>query len=590
MVSKFINHFEFVLILSANSKSNYLDSDEFIRHIFYMQNPKHDHFVIWSSVVPQSSSTMKTLSLAWFQRVRYIAFVYFEQKTKIEIPGDSSLQVISEIPAVTCMRKFLQENPIKITSLTLEPYVVMKEGRPVGGFFYNLIASSGSFYNYTYDFSYPAFKGAYQFPNKSWFGQMGEVAEGKKDLVLGAGRLFERNLDFDFPSYIDYVGVKFSISIPKKVVQWEAIIYIFSPLVWTILLLFCSAVFAFFFIATLLLEEDILVAEIIFESCSLVVNPLLEQGVEVVSKYFSIKCMAIYWFLITVILNTYYKSDFISYVTYPTEEPTPKTFFELTRREDYIVRMMNMNAAAERFFNTTTSPIFRKISRRIIFEDNRLQCMFSAAFDPKTVCINNEFFGASYIAQNLTLSRMFSLVQFSSDYAIYFHVSMAFTRNSKFVDSFSQIVTFLRDTGHIRKWIVDSYEIRRVSGINWLLKSRGSTYEKLKTGLKQQNSSDLSPFVFENVAVCFLVLTVGLILSAVAFFIEVLPNANLEYMKENAEIPRSTSRIKIRKHISRKERKWQMAARQLNKLSQMAKNYSAPNNFYFSRSNDNCNS
>ncbi|CAG7830845.1 unnamed protein product [Allacma fusca] len=416
-------------------------------------------------------------------------------------------------------REFLQNQHVRATVVMLDPFILLNNNVPIGGCYRNIIHETSLVYNFTYDLDYPEkFQGIVQLKNGTWIGQAGQVFRGDKDVLFGAAHSYARDKYFDFTSVIHVSGIKFITGQPRKTLNWAAVLYIFQPMTWLCLALLCLAVYSLFLSSVVLCKvkkENVSWAAIL----GMTINPLIEHGASVPERG-TIRGIYIIWALLGVIIVTFFKRDLIAYFTYPKFQVKPKTFYELSHRMDYNIKLIQMDAAATTFFNTTTNPMYAGIRRRMTLERDWTKCIYPAAFDKNTVCITFDFVAISTVAKNLTLHRSFPTVQFSLDNAVDSIWTWAFTKNSKFVDSFSVVIRLVRDTGLFLKWIEDVYEYRKFDGIQWLKRNNGWVHQQVLNSLRGQFYLKVSAFKFKNVLVSFIILGGGLIISSLIFLFE----------------------------------------------------------------------
>ncbi|CAG7822252.1 unnamed protein product [Allacma fusca] len=138
----------------------------------------------------------------------------------------------------------MQAKHLRVVILNQGPLILVKNNTPFGGCYYNILLESSKLYNFTYDLVRPKYKGMVKLPNGTWTGYGGQVFRGEQNLILGNTRTFARNAHFDFPSGLDVSGVKFITALPRKTLDWAAVLYIFQPLTWLCLGLCSFGIFA----------------------------------------------------------------------------------------------------------------------------------------------------------------------------------------------------------------------------------------------------------------------------------------------------------------------------------------------------------
>ncbi|CAG7729462.1 unnamed protein product, partial [Allacma fusca] len=359
----------FVLLPQNNS---FLETKNFKKFIFNAQKPKRD-FIFFLSL------NFKTVSNKfvpkWTTLLRFFYLIQFEDKflddlTLKATSMENSLLAHNprEYTSVEAVKKFLNGRVFKVTTLLLDPYITLKDGVPIGGCFYTMIVHGSQKFNFTFSIEVPAWAGASQFPNGTWRGPMREVIDGEKDFILGTGHTYERDPYLDYPCFFELTGIDYVTANPKKHVDWRAIVYIFEPITWI-----CLALTMLFILGVTSIAMKMSTKEFkgtyIFTILGITFSPLLEHSaavprIAVIRLIYSINI------LMSLVIITYFKSDFIAFVTYPSHEKIPLYFRELGERTDFNVVLMNLNAAESVFFNKTTNPLYAGIRQRMIFESD----------------------------------------------------------------------------------------------------------------------------------------------------------------------------------------------------------------------------
>ncbi|CAG7830218.1 unnamed protein product [Allacma fusca] len=362
-------------------------------------------------------------------------------------------------------------------------------------------------------------------PNGTWYEQMSDVIDGHRDVVFGSVRNLERDSLLDFVDFVDFSGLKFITSHPRNTVDWKAILYVFSANVWICLFGTCVSIFLFVSVTEHIAANYFpnYSGEIhsTMEIVGMVLDPLLERSIKFPQLRSTKLYLAVFWFLGALVIGTYYKSDFIAYVTYPQQEIIPRTFRELSERRDYNIKLLHLRAVGTVFYNTTKHPVHVKIRKRMFYENNWPQCVLDATLEEKTACISFDLVGNLFLSRNVTLKRSFNLAIYSTESVLNTHMSIGLTKKSKFLDAISEITRFLRDTGHIRRWIAEAFEVNSNSGMSWLKTQQNKNYYKILNMMDLiTSSSKVEPMKLKNVLVSFIALSTGLFVSIVAFFFE----------------------------------------------------------------------
>ena len=538
-LKQFTAHCETVYIISGREIENLtlssLNFEAYIRGNFRL---KEDHFVFAQKSYKSFADTVSSMPL--IQRFRFLHFS--SNLARHHVNSEATAMQTSKGYSARSVRQDLNGQRIRVAIFVVEPYIILEGGKPVGGYFYNIIKESSKFYNYTAEVDHPPFKGIVQLPNKTWIGQIGQVVSGEKDLLLGSGHTYDRNAYLDFSSYVDYAGLYFVTSFPNRKVEWAAVLFIFQPSVWITLLAVCVILTVLFYLFIVLKAPYL--TQKIYHSLDITFRPLLEMETTGLPNLVEVQWLAIWWMFSCLLLLNYYKMDFLAYVTFPQEEQTPRTFHELAHRHDYTIKLFFINGAASAFFNRTTNPVYSSIRSRFLRERNKVACLSSAAFSPKTACIVWDMINEVHTAKNLSLNAGFLPYETSRDASLTVAMSLALTKDSKYSESMNKIGGFLRDTGHIQKWKSEAYEIRRKEGRAWLLQSEGSIYFALKNLMSKRMSAGFKELEFENVMIGFLQVFFGLTLASLAFLYEIWPYLHI---KLNATRYRQTANINQQK-------------------------------------------
>ncbi|CAG7719884.1 unnamed protein product [Allacma fusca] len=520
-VKKYKDNCEAVFVLLPQSNP-FIKTKNFKNFIFNAQKPKLDYIFF---VTKNFNNDYNIVVPKWTTALRFFYLVHFDETLlkylilKTEAIENNPLEhTPREYISAISVRKFLNGKIFKVTSLLIDPYVTLKDGAPIGGCFYNMVLYGSQKFNFTFSIEIPAWAGASQFPNGTWRGPMREVIDGEKDFILGTGHTYDRNPYLDYPCFFELTGINYVTANPQKFVEWRAIVYTFEPITWLCLATTTLSMLGVIFVAMRRHTEEINKTHI-FIILGITFNPLLEHSAAV-PKVTIIRLIYSINILMSLVIITYFKSDFIAFVSYPSHEKIPLYFRELGERTDFNVMLMNLNAAESVFFNKTTNPLYAGIRQRMIFESDWVKCMTAAAFEPNTVCIGLENMVKAIWASNLTLNRLYSPVAFSKESAYYFIWGVGFTRHSKYVDSFASIIRLLRDTGNIRRWMEDHYEFKSVNSIKWLQQDGGPLYSKIMGALKPQMGLSVAPFRLSNILLSLIIWGIGIVIAGISFLLE----------------------------------------------------------------------
>ena len=426
------------------------------------------------------------------------------------------------------MKKPMEGKHLRVTSFLIEPSMVVNQaGLPIGGHFYELLLHAARHYNFTFDLEVPKFKGTVQLKNGSFLGPIGQVARGERDLILGCAQTLERSTQIDFSTYLDVTELKFIAPHPKVDLRWEAIAFIFPLNVWILLALVCAAMTYLFYFFEKRHENrkmdgssQKLPSEALYRASVITLCPIVEQDGGFQPKSFIRRLFLFSWVFNCLTVTTFYKSDFIAYLTFPEPEETPETFKQLSENSHFNIKFMSMNAAESLFFNKSRNPMHVNLRNRFLPEPNKLNCIKSVIFERKTVCIGYQSIIAVEASKNLTLRRDFLPFRYSKDTAMLLTLNIGLSKGSEYIDGLSYFGAIVRDTGIMTKWKNDAYGIRQVEGMEWLKAEGGKLRTVCKAKVIVQPDSAEKPLAGKNLVCGFLVLSVGLLSATLVYGLE----------------------------------------------------------------------
>ena len=501
-----------------------LKSESFINYSRSNQNLHLDRFVFFGTDLCLEETVESIVST--FRWTKMLNFVYFATISRSAMSYKSSILTPALPPYGywgALVREHLHGHTILVTSLWIPPYVDVRDGKPVGGFFYELLVAAAGFYNFSYRLEVPVFKGVRQLPNGTFTGPFGQVVDGERDVVLGSAQSYERDVYLDFTVYVDMIELKFVSSQPVGRVESEAILFIFQPIVWLFLLL-SLFITIFTFYLSLRPMKQLSYETKVFYAVEVALCPLLDKGFSTTHNLPSLSLL-LPWMLMCIVIGTYYRSDFIAYLSLPTSVSLPASFRQLSQRQDYAIRFLERGTADSYFFNHSTSEVFSKIRQRFKRVNTGHKCLSAASFETGTVCIMWDQAAELGLASNLTLQRQLPRYKFSSESALSLPSCMGLTRGSRYTESLSAIAGYVRAAGLISKWKADSYDLGLLEGKAWMRTEGGSdTYQKLKVLMDAQlGSTVMRPLKFENIIPAFVLLAGGLGMTiAVSVFIKIV--------------------------------------------------------------------
>lgn len=499
-----------------------LNGTNLLNYMLNHHSLKRDSFVFVASddfSVLEMSGLSDTLLV---QRLRYFYFLLMPNGElwthHWRIVALSALETLNENRrSVSSIRENLSGQHLKVTAVHLEPYVLMRGNIPVAGFWYNTVIASSKAFNFTADVEVPPFRGII-LRNGTFNSPVGDAVSGEKDLVLGAVHTRARSLYLDFSDFGFLSGVNFLAPLPRNTIHRTAILWTFQPTVWVILV--CTVAFLTSILYGVSRNQTLTGKDFdLFRSFEIAISPLLEKNLRD-SQCHRIRLVTLPWMVSSIIILTFFKSDFIAFMTQPSQDPVPKTNSDLANDLEYTIRINWLGAAAAEFFNATTNPMHVNIRERLVKDGDILTCLVATAFEYKTVCIFYDLLREVQVARNLTLMAGLDLFTVSKDFIFPVIFTIGFPKDSKYVQSFSRITGFLRDTGLLIKWKEQALEIRQSEGRDWLVQSKGPLYIKLKQRKDQMISGTVRPLKTVNLSCGFGVIVFGLALSSLALLLE----------------------------------------------------------------------
>jgi len=183
-------------------------------------------------------------------------------------------------------------------------------------------------------------------------------------------------------------------------------------------------------------------------------------------------------------------------------------------------------------------------------------CITETFLNQKTVCISWFPRVRAEIGRLMTVNKNTDDPLFTSkDFIYYVSMTMAFQKNSVFVDSFRGITSGSLESGLYAKWEQDEYSKFKARGVEYMNKHKKDTevYKKL---LKRtlNTDTDRKPLTLDILKVVFGIIPMGAFLGALAFLLEKLifkraikRNEVKEFNKNNKNGQESVTTMFVRK-------------------------------------------
>ncbi|CAG7728436.1 unnamed protein product [Allacma fusca] len=449
-----------------------------------------------------------------------------QRETAIADSQTPSIQ--SHLPESCRKWNSIRNQPLSIAIFKMLTYVLVNsEDKPVMGMAYNFIQAVSKLYNVSasIDISLNKFGKS---KNGSWEGFTGEVVSGRKDIIAGIGGLPPRFEVLDFTSPIFFASIRTFLSRPRIRVKWQAILYPFDSTVWLMILIFFILSVSLFYIhLNLKRSNDTEPPDKIYLAIIIPFSALIQAspGIPHRARFFTV--ITIFYALI---VGQFYCSNLISFLTFPEPEVIPRSFEDLSNRNDYTIYIMSLGGlSTDTFFNETKIKTYVKIRERMIKQKDFLKCAEFAVLSPKTVCIGYPELLVPMIAMNFTLHSAFNPLR-TTPPCLSFPVNIVLQKNSKHFESVNSIVGWAIDTGHFTKWWHMTLDYLKTTGSKWLKHRRnGKTFQKLRKLSEEFQHHDTKPFGVKHFVLCFSSVLVGEVLASIIWFCEII----VSYLKDH---------------------------------------------------------
>ncbi|CAG7829045.1 unnamed protein product [Allacma fusca] len=436
--------------------------------------------------------------------------------------ADSQIPLIQIHLPQSCRKwNSIRNQHLSIAIFKLLTYVLLNsENKPIMGMTYNFIQAVSKFYNVSMsiDISLTKFGKS---KNGSWEGFIGEVVTGRKDIIAGIGGLPARFEALDFTSPIFFGSMRAFLSHPKTSVKWQAILLPFDTTVWLIVFIFFVLSVTLFYIhLNLKRSNDTELPDKIYLSIMIPFSALIQasRGIPHRARFFTVITL-----FYALVVGQFYCSNLISFLTFPEPEVIPRSFEDLSNRNDYTIHMMSLGGlSTDVFFNQTKIKTFVKIRERMIKQKDFFKCAEFAVLSPKTACIGYPEILVPIIANNFTLHSGFNPLR-TTPHCLSFPINVALQKNSKHFESVNSIVGWACDTGHFTKWWQMTLDYLKNAGSQWLKHRRdGKTFQKLHELLDESQHQDMKPFGVKHFVLCFCSVLVGGFLASIIWICEIL--------------------------------------------------------------------
>ena len=452
----------------------------------------------------------------------------------------SAYHVLEKLPYIENRDVNLRGRNLKVAAAPIPPYITFDPlGSINGGAHYLMLEHYGEKYNYSMKLDTETVKGTGIFRNGLWNGMTGAVYYRVADLSIMMGGTVERYGVIDFISFQDDV-VFFITRPPNARIKWQAIVYPYRPSAWLAIALSYIAV-------TITLYLKLWVKKTPKRNFYAIFIPyqiLLDQGFEI-SIPGRIKRLTALWMFFVIVISTGYRSDLVSYFSFPAPESIPRDFEALDRRADYKVLFNYHAGTAFQYFDSAQYGAMQRIRQRFELQPDTAACGISAALEPHTVCICWGLVIRPIISGNLSLPGAFKPMIVFGKPAVTFPIGFAFPKNSIYTDTFERLTGFHRDAGLVQKWNQDVYTNYSVAGKGWMKTQRESEVFKSIDYRWKESQKKIRAFKLRNLTAVFVFLPISLTVAALAFGSELIYWRYVRNVIRHRATPSATSMLSL---------------------------------------------
>ncbi|CAL8103760.1 unnamed protein product [Orchesella dallaii] len=331
-------------------------------------------------------------------------------------------------------------------------------------------------YNFTYIvFSSPNGDTGKPDKNGTWDGCVGQLLSGDADLALTTSANRARFLKIGFSTAAFYAWVSFTVGQPRRTYSWRAIFWPFQLELWIaigislVAIILVFKVFQRFEIYLGRIGRQVNFKLKIYKNLpTQIVFALI--GKEVHYPEFShSRILLCFWLLPALVINTLYNSKIVALLALPTYQHPPRTFEALVDSR-YEWGMDISGGSLFAYFESSTNPIFRQVFKKLSKPKETVDC-FTAAIKTKFACIT--WAGQAGVADYISY-RNFTLVDgkmplVRADEIINFvPCGLAMPRSAVFKPNFDKTISWVYDTGHGKKWIMEDLMSLQMSYVKWM--------------------------------------------------------------------------------------------------------------------------
>ncbi|CAG7642630.1 unnamed protein product [Allacma fusca] len=414
----------------------------------------------------------------------------------------------------------LRNEHLRVGIFKLDVHVIFDSaGSPKFGFSYSCLEALAKARNFTHDLEIK-YTGFGQNPDGTWQGMLGDLVNRKKDILFIMGQTLQRNEAIDFTTPYAITTMRFFTRRPTASIKWEAIFYPFDLRTWNLILFVFVLMTPVFYLHLKFggaphrsKQEDPW-----YHAITLPFSALIQESINIPPRvHFLMQICLLY----SMIIQGFYSSNLISFLTFPEPEPVPLTYEDLALRKDYTAELMVFNGGAtEVLFNKTKVQHFVEIRKRLLMEKNFNKCVRDAILNKKTVCISWPIMVDNIMAKNFTLNPNLNLALVSSS-GMFAFINIGLQRYSKHTESLSSAIGWLANTGHGLRWKDNVISYLKSEGRRWLVQEKGEIYRNI-TELANMFEVQTKPFGIYHFVVSFFVVQFGASAGLFALFGEIL--------------------------------------------------------------------
>ena len=428
--------------------------------------------------------------------------------------------------------KFLWNRHIVTDSYPTKVHrITNPKGVHVGGVTYKFLESIAKRNNFSFDYRFEGYR-LKQEPNGSWTGFLGDMIDGRADMVMMPVPSLGRFPWCDLTNPIFLLKFGLLTPLPSAGVEWTAIFLVFNVDVWVGI--------AVTFALSMLIFHTAFKADVIFrerpysrssfEVFAAVLMILLRTEAPSLPKTARIFSAAFLAF--SMYVGMFFDSNLTSFLTLPRIHPIPSTLKDLAQAPDYSVDFVHyVGATGTIYLEENADPLIRSVVSRMNYIPplQSSEAVTNLVLQGKTVLIDYQELSMVSVAEKLTLYPGLYPVNIAKP-IIGFHTSVGLRRYSKYFEEVNTNVGRLGDTGHYQKWNQEALELARKYGRLSLKQSLAQNlpnvtqfYQKLVHATEKLiMGSSFKPFTLENFLFSFIALTCGTVGAFTAFTAELI--------------------------------------------------------------------